>query len=199
MWRVDSLEKTFWCWEGLGVGGEGDDRGWDGWMESPTRRTWVWVDSGSWWWTGKPGVLQFTGSQRVGHNWATELNWTEATLHACSLFVPVWRYKIDLIFQNQGVAFTVLVNHRSVTMMKLGGSHDPDNDVYIGDCFWEYVLLWPPVLRKKEFALVFNGLLKKKKSFCKLVEVAFLKWMKSRLFKGYPVMKLYLFFYWSDI
>ena len=49
--------------------------------------------------------------------------------------MPVWRYKIDLIFQNQGVAFTVLVNHRPVTMTKLGGSHDPDNDVYIGDCF----------------------------------------------------------------
>ena len=52
-------------------------REWDGWMASPTRRTWFWVNSGSWWWTGRPGVLQFMGSQRVGHNWATELNWTE--------------------------------------------------------------------------------------------------------------------------
>ena len=52
-------------------------RGWDGWMASPTRWTWVWVNSGSWWWTGRPGMLQFMGSQRVGHNWATELNWTE--------------------------------------------------------------------------------------------------------------------------
>ena len=69
--------KRLWCWEGLGAGGEGDDRGWDGWMASPTRWTWVWVNSGSWWWTGKPGVLQFMGSQRVGPNWATELNWTE--------------------------------------------------------------------------------------------------------------------------
>ena len=69
--------KRPWCWERLKVGGEGDDRGWDGWMASPTRWTWVWVNSGSWWWTGKPGVLQFMGSQRVGHNWATELNWTE--------------------------------------------------------------------------------------------------------------------------
>ena len=61
------------------IGGRrrGDDRGWDGWMASPTRWTWVWVNSGSWWWTGKPGVLQFMGSQRVGHDWATELNWTE--------------------------------------------------------------------------------------------------------------------------
>ena len=50
---------------------------WDGWMASPTRWTWVWVNSGSWWWTGRPGVLWFMGWQRVGHNWATELNWTE--------------------------------------------------------------------------------------------------------------------------
>ena len=63
--------------EGLGAGGEGDNRGWDGWMASPTRWTWVWVDSGSWWWTGRPGVLRFMGSQRVGPNRATELNWTE--------------------------------------------------------------------------------------------------------------------------
>ena len=69
--------KRPWCWEGLGAGGEGDDRGWDGWMASPTWCTWVWVNSRSWWWTGRPGVLQFVGSQRVRHDWATELNWTE--------------------------------------------------------------------------------------------------------------------------
>ena len=68
--------KRPWCWERLRAGGEGDERGWDGWMGSPTRWTWVWVNSGSWWWTGRPGVLQFMGSQRVGHDWATELNWT---------------------------------------------------------------------------------------------------------------------------
>ena len=66
-----------WCWEGLGAGGEGDNRGWDGLMASLTRWTWVWVNSGRWWWTGRPGVLRFTGSQRVGHDWVTELNWTE--------------------------------------------------------------------------------------------------------------------------
>ena len=76
MLRVDSLERL-WCWEGLGAGGEGDIRGWDGWMASPTRWTWVWVNSRSWWWTGRPGVLRFMGSQRVRHDWATELNWTE--------------------------------------------------------------------------------------------------------------------------
>ena len=68
--------KRLWCWEGLRAGGEGDDRGWDGWMASPTRWAWVWVNSGSWWWTGRPGVLRFMGSQRVGHDWATGLNWT---------------------------------------------------------------------------------------------------------------------------
>ena len=67
--------KKFWCWEGFGAGEEGDDRGWGGWMASLTRWTWVWVNSGSWWWTRRPGVLQFMGSQRVGCNWATELNW----------------------------------------------------------------------------------------------------------------------------
>ena len=65
------------CWEGFGARGEGDDRGWDGWMASLTRWMWVWVNSGSWWWTGRPGVLQFIGSQRVGHNWATELIWSD--------------------------------------------------------------------------------------------------------------------------
>ena len=76
MQRADSLEKTL-MRERLRVEGEGDDRGWDGWMASPTRWTWVWVDSGSWWWTGRPGVLQFMGLQRVRHDWATELKWTE--------------------------------------------------------------------------------------------------------------------------
>ena len=67
--------KRPWCWEGLGEGGEGDDRRWYGWMASPTRWTWVWVNSGSWWLTGMPGVLRFMGSQWVGHDWVTELNW----------------------------------------------------------------------------------------------------------------------------
>ena len=70
--------KRLWCWEGLGAGGEEDNRGWDGWMASPTRWTWVWVNSGSWWWTGRPGVLQFMRSQRVRHDWVTELNWSDS-------------------------------------------------------------------------------------------------------------------------
>ena len=69
------------CWEGLGAGGEGDGRGWDGWMASLTPWTWVWVNSGSWWWTGRPGVLRFMGSQRVGHDWATDLIWSDLKQH----------------------------------------------------------------------------------------------------------------------
>ena len=65
--------KRSWCWEILKTGGEGNDRGWDGWMTSPTQWTWVWASSESWWWTGKPGVLQSMGSQRVRHDWTTEL------------------------------------------------------------------------------------------------------------------------------
>ena len=76
MRRADSFEKT------LMLGKIEDrrrrgDRGWDGWMTSPTPWRWVCVNFGSWWWTGRPGVLQSTGSQRVGHNWVAELNWTE--------------------------------------------------------------------------------------------------------------------------
>ena len=72
--------KRLWCWEGLGAREEEDDRGWDGWMASQTRWMWVWVNSRSWWWTGRPGVLWFMGSKIVGHDWATELNWTETRL-----------------------------------------------------------------------------------------------------------------------
>ena len=68
--------KRPWCWERL-TAGEGDDWGWDGWMVSLTWWMWVWASSRSWWWTGKPGVLPSMASQRVRHDWATELNWTE--------------------------------------------------------------------------------------------------------------------------
>ena len=74
MWRTDLLEKT----QVLGkieVKRRRDSRGWDGWMASLTPWTWVWASSRSWWWTMKPGVLQSMGSQRVGHDWVTELNW----------------------------------------------------------------------------------------------------------------------------
>ena len=75
VWSTDSFEKL-WCWETLKTG-EGNDRRWDGWMASLTRWTWDWTNSTSWWWTAKPGMLQFMGSQRVGHDWVSEL--TELT------------------------------------------------------------------------------------------------------------------------
>ena len=68
--------KRLWCWERLKVGGKGGIREWVGWMASSSQWTWVWVNSGSWWWTGRPGMLQLMASQRVGHDWVTELNWT---------------------------------------------------------------------------------------------------------------------------
>ena len=89
MRRADSLRKT------LMLGGiEGRRRRewqrWDGWMASPTWWTWVWVNSGSWWWTGKPSVLRFMGLQRVGHDWVTELNWAENQVCHCFHYFPIY-------------------------------------------------------------------------------------------------------------
>ena len=74
MWRTDSLERP-WCWEKRREEWDGGNRSWHGWMASLTQWTWVWASSGSWWWTEKPGVLQSMRLQRVGHDWAIELNW----------------------------------------------------------------------------------------------------------------------------
>ena len=82
--------KRLWCWERLKAGGEGENRGWDGWMASPTQWTWVWVNSESWWWTGRPGVLQFMGSQRVGHDWATVLNWWKMKVYTRGGFMLMY-------------------------------------------------------------------------------------------------------------
>ena len=82
--------KRLWCWEGLGARGEGNDRGWDGWMASLTLWTWVWVNSGSWWWTGRPGVLRFMGLQRVRHDWATDLIWSDGFSSG-----HVWKWELD--------------------------------------------------------------------------------------------------------
>ena len=79
MWRTDSLEKTLILGKIEGRRRRGQQRmKW--WMASPSRWTWVWASSGSWWRTGKPGMLQSMGSQRLGHNWVTELNWTESAM-----------------------------------------------------------------------------------------------------------------------
>ena len=82
-WILFHYMERLWCWERLKAGGEGDDRGWDGWMASPTQWRWVWVNSGSWWWTGRPGVLWSMGLRRVGHNWATQLNWMNILRSIC--------------------------------------------------------------------------------------------------------------------
>ena len=79
MWVLTHWKRP-WSWEGLGAGEEGDDSGWDGWMASLTRWTWVWLNSRSWWWTGRPGVLQFMVSRRVRLNWATEVNSIDSSL-----------------------------------------------------------------------------------------------------------------------
>ena len=94
--------KRPWCWERLKVGGEGDDRGWDDWMALLIQCTWTWVNSGSWWWTGKPGVLQSIGLQRVGHDWVTEMNWTELKVGVKS--PQVWRPRLreTLSIKTQG-------------------------------------------------------------------------------------------------
>ena len=90
--------KRPWYWERLKAGGEGDDRGWDGWMASPTWWTWGWASSRSWWWTEKPGMVQSMGLQRVGYNWVTELNWTEMQpTHAHHVYKYVHMY-IDVLF-----------------------------------------------------------------------------------------------------
>ena len=102
-WRWSSNALATWCkelthwkrpwyWERLKVG-EGDGRGWDGWMASPTQWTCVWVNSGSWWWTGRPGMLKSMGSQRVGHDWMTELNWTEHLPYSITWdLLLTWQY-----------------------------------------------------------------------------------------------------------
>ena len=86
MWRTGSLKKTLML--GKLKAGREEDRGWDGWMASPTRWTWVWASSRSWWWTGNPGMLQSMGSQRVEHNWSTELNWPGKFIFQCHIFFP---------------------------------------------------------------------------------------------------------------
>ena len=82
--------KRPWCWKRLKAGGEGDDRERDVWMASQTQQIWVWASSRSWWWTGKAGMLQSTGSQGVRSDWVTELNWASLsdTGHQYPLHAP---------------------------------------------------------------------------------------------------------------
>ena len=108
--------KRLWCWERLKVGGEGDNRGRDGWMASPTGWTRVWVSSGSWSWTGKPGMIQSMGSQRVGHGWATELSWyVFICLYACVIYLHtsyIYIYVCVYIFYEDCI-ITFFLSHRT--------------------------------------------------------------------------------------
>ena len=104
MRRADSFEKP-WDWERLRAEGERDDRGWDGWMASPTQWTWVWVNSGCWWWTGRPGMLWFMGLQRDRKTWVTDQNWTAQKGSLFSTFSPTFIFCRFLIM-------TILVDVR---------------------------------------------------------------------------------------
>ena len=86
-WEELTHLKRPWFWKRLKAGGQGDDRGWDGWMASPTQWIWVWVNSRSWWWAWQPGMLQSIGSEWVRHNWVTELNWTDNKYQKMNIFI----------------------------------------------------------------------------------------------------------------
>ena len=125
-WIWNSNTLATWCeeltpwkipcfWEKLRAGGKGDDRGWDGWMASLTQWTWVWVNSGIWWWTGKSGVLWFLWSQRVGHEWVTELNWTWRYLHWYRNFTNVWYHCMGFVTHRNKKKFTTKWNSVSIS------------------------------------------------------------------------------------
>ena len=127
--------KRLWCWEGLGAGKEGDNRGWDDWMASLTQWTWVSVYSGSWWWAGRPGVLRIRGSRRVGHDWSTDLIWlfpkAHLTLHfrmfslrwitTPSLFsgsLRAFLYSSSIYFYNHFAIYLKLAQHCKSLQLK---------------------------------------------------------------------------------
>ena len=114
--------KRPWCWDRLKARGEGDDRGWDGWMASPTQWTWIWASSGSWWWTGKPGALQFMGSQRVGHDWMTKQEKKkkkERSKHKFNNFSMSWIHGRDPGKQSHSLKWpSLLLGHHLKLKMK---------------------------------------------------------------------------------
>ena len=125
--------KRPWCWERFKAGWEVDDIGWDGWMASLTQWTWVWVNSGSWWWTGRPGVLQCIGLQRVGHGWATELNW----IFPNSTSVTKSFFPGGNCFHHHTLYAHLQVGHSRVDA-RVGGIEFPELSIY---CSWN-----PPLL-----------------------------------------------------
>ena len=112
--------KRPWCWERLRAGREWDKRGWDGWMASPTQWIWLWVISGSWWLSGRPGVLQFMGLQGVGHDWATELNWWHhcprfLSFFFCVFFHCFWRFcwQVHNFLNRKAIAIELQSHHKA--------------------------------------------------------------------------------------
>ena len=99
--------------ERLTAGGEGDDRGWDGWMASPTRWIWVWASSGSWWWIGRPGMLQAMGLQRVGHDWAIELNWCWMIYNFLKFLTNILEHTDFVIPSSYGIVSLNYIPHNS--------------------------------------------------------------------------------------
>ena len=127
MWRTNSFEKTLMLGKNEGRR-EGDNRGWDGWMASPTQWTWVWVVSRNWWWTGKPGVLHME-SQRVRHNWATELKWTESVMLSYHLILCHLLLLLPSVFPSIRVFSNELVLHiRCPNYWSFSFSISPSNE-----------------------------------------------------------------------
>ena len=110
MRRADSFEKTLMLGK-IEAGGEGDNRRWDGSMASLTQWTWVLVDSGSWWWTGRPGLLWFMELQRVGHDWVTELNWTD------SMICVYHSYLLSQYGHSDCFQFPIAMNNAAITII----------------------------------------------------------------------------------
>ena len=114
-----------WCWERLRAGGEGDDRGWDAWMASPTQWTWVWVNSSSWWWTGRPGVLWSWG--REESDMTERLNWNELNVSKAHQFHNSYQRvnKKDLqekyIFPTSPLPFRNINNSNRITTYQFFG------------------------------------------------------------------------------
>ena len=126
--------KRPWCWERLKAGGEGDDRGWDGWMASPTQWTWVWVGSESWWWTGRPGVLQLWGGKES--DMTEQLNWTEL-----NWIMEIRIHKESTIFyKTPGSSFLWGIDYYTVANLLCLWTAKYDRWLrqlkFVNNCFW---------------------------------------------------------------
>ena len=118
MMRTADYRKRPWCWERLRAGGEGDDRGWDGWMASLTQWIWVWVNSGSQWRIGKPGVLQFIGLRRVGHDLVSKQQISKDKINSIQFSWKYTKTKNSLALQNLLLGTGYLFENRYVNCEK---------------------------------------------------------------------------------